>query len=568
MNDKRAVLLSRTGRSSLLSSAALLALILALLMGLPVHAGAQTAAHFSYAEFTLGGGFIDPHGVAVDGSGNVFVADFDTVKEIPPGCVTSSCVQTLGGGFEQISSVAVDESDNVFVGDFGGVGLSAVKEIPPGCVTSGCVKTLVGGFGNPTGVAVDESGNVFVSDDFNIAVYRIPPGCTTFSCVKTLGGGFQNPFGVAVDGSGNVFVADYAIIQEGEVVAAGAVKEIPPGCSTSSCVKTLGVGIQQPYGVAVDGSGNLFVADSSVPDIESTVYEIPPGCTTYSCIHTTWSSYSLTPGTLAVDRNGNVFFTINQNNSVLKLEIASVDLGVVAIRRTSPTIPLTFTFDGGGTIGGPAVLTQGASGLDFANAGTGTCTTNGTTYTYSAGDTCTLDVTFTPRFAGLRNGAVLLTNSGGNTIATGYVHGIGSGPQVSFLPGSLSTSGIDFSFPAGVAVDGSGNVFVADFNNNAVKEILAAGGYTTVKTLAAANGNFFHPYGVAVDGSGNVFVADTWNSAVKEILAAGGYTTVNTLAGANGNFFYPHGVAVDGNGNVFVADTDYNAVKEILAAGG
>ena len=78
-----------------------------------------------------------------------------------------------------------------------------------------------------------------------------------------------------------------------------------------------------------------------------------------------------------------------------------------------------------------------------------------------------------------------------------------------------------------MAVDGSGNVFVADTGNNAVKEILAAGGYTTVNTL----GSGFNrgPDGVAVDGSGNVFVADSGNSAVKEILAAGGYTTVKTL---------------------------------------
>jgi hypothetical protein len=96
-----------------------------------------------------------------------------------------------------------------------------------------------------------------------------------------------------------------------------------------------------------------------------------------------------------------------------------------------------------------------------------------------------------------------------------------------------------------------------------VKEILAAGGYTTVNTLAVANGNFNDPSGVAVDGSGNVFVADYGNNAVKEILAVGGYTTVNTLAVANGNFNGPNGVAVDGSGNLFVADYGNNAVKEI-----
>ena len=78
----------------------------------------------------------------------------------------------------------------------------------------------------------------------------------------------------------------------------------------------------------------------------------------------------------------------------------------------------------------------------------------------------------------------------------------------------MNTLGSGFSYPCGVAVDGSGNVFVADTDNNAVKEILAAGGYTTVKTLGSG---FSDPTGVAVDGSGNVFVADTCNNAVKKL---------------------------------------------------
>ena len=122
---------------------------------------------------------------------------------------------------------------------------------------------------------------------------------------------------------------------------------------------------------------------------------------------------------------------------------------------------------------------------------------------------------------------------------------------------TVNTLGSGFSGPDGVAVDGSGNVFVADTGNNAVKEILAAGGYTTVNTLGSG---FNQPFGVAVDGNGNVFVADTINSAVKEILAAGGYTTVHTLGSG---FSGPFGVAVDGSGNVFVADTNNNAVKKL-----
>jgi len=125
---------------------------------------------------------------------------------------------------------------------------------------------------------------------------------------------------------------------------------------------------------------------------------------------------------------------------------------------------------------------------------------------------------------------------------------------------TVITLGSGFTNPNGVAVDATGNVFVSDLGNNAVKEILAAGGYTTINSLGS---NFSGPACVAVDANGNVFVADSGNNAVKEILAAGGYITVNTLSSS---FNSPVGVAVDANGNVFVADD--TTVKEMLATSG
>jgi hypothetical protein len=109
-----------------------------------------------------------------------------------------------------------------------------------------------------------------------------------------------------------------------------------------------------------------------------------------------------------------------------------------------------------------------------------------------------------------------------------------------------------------VAVDGSGNVFVAEFADpGSVYEILAAGGYTTVKTLVVGG---FVASGLAVDASGNVFLGDGVDYTVKEIMAAGGYTTVKTLGSG---FNTPVGAAVDGSGNVFVADYGDSRVVEL-----
>src|ERR1700733_9776325 len=80
---------------------------------------------------------------------------------------------------------------------------------------------------------------------------------------------------------------------------------------------------------------------------------------------------------------------------------------------------------------------------------------------------------------------------------------LGGTAQTASFSATQRTLGSGFDSPSDVAVDFSGNLFVADSRNNAVKEILAAGGYTTVNTLAAANGNFSGPSGVAVDGHGN-----------------------------------------------------------------
>jgi hypothetical protein len=165
-----------------------------------------------------------------------------------------------------------------------------------------------------------------------------------------------------------------------------------------------------------------------------------------------------------------------------------------------------FTFEGSGNIGAPLVLTQGAAGLDFTDAGTGSCTTNGASHTYSAGSVCTVNVQFKPTHPGPRLGAVELTTTGGTPIGTAYASGVGKSPQVVFSSNNMqSTLGGGFAIPTGVAEDGSGNVFVADYGNTAVKQIPASCvSDTCVKTVG---GGFKGPMGVAVDGSGNIFVA-------------------------------------------------------------
>jgi streptogramin lyase len=109
-----------------------------------------------------------------------------------------------------------------------------------------------------------------------------------------------------------------------------------------------------------------------------------------------------------------------------------------------------------------------------------------------------------------------------------------------------------FNAPEGLALDASGNIFVADLGNDSVSEIPAAGGYTAVKTL---NNNITSPQSLAIDAAGNLFVI-TLPGYLKEIVAAGGYKVVNVLAEYDSGKYddaYLSSVAVDGTGNVFAS---------------
>jgi sugar lactone lactonase YvrE len=146
------------------------------------------------------------------------------------------------------------------------------------------------------------------------------------------------------------------------------------------------------------------------------------------------------------------------------------------------------------------------------------------------------------------------------------------------------------SYPHGVAVDGSGNIFIADTNNNRVREIVKATG--TIITVAGTGTRGFSgdggpataawlngPYGVAVDSSGNLFIGDSNNQRVREVVAATG--NIITIAGTgiygmsgdggpatSAQLFDPSGVAVDASGNLFIGDYGNERIRELVAATG
>jgi serine/threonine protein kinase/sugar lactone lactonase YvrE len=165
--------------------------------------------------------------------------------------------------------------------------------------------------------------------------------------------------------------------------------------------------------------------------------------------------------------------------------------------------------------------------------------------------------------------------------------------SVTTLAGQVGTSGYadgtgnqaQFQLPNNVAVDKAGNVYVADTANDTVRKITPDGIVSTLAGLARSHGSadgtgsnarFWAPFGVAVDGYGNVYVADTVNNTIRKITPDGVVRTLagfagrpgsNDGVGVNARFRNPWGVAVDNTGNVFVADMSNNTIRKITPAG-
>lgn len=539
----------------------------------------ETPSGGSYTQTPIGTGWTAPSGVAIDGGGNIYVSDQGSsvyggqqvpaaiYKEVSSqGSYSQSMVAT---GWVVPRGIALDARGNLYVPDqtrgvfkldltdtpvlgFANAAQGTTSSDSPKTATISNIGTASLGFtslaypvdfpeapGIPTdctlSTALPASANCTLSIQFlpltalgsNSSLALNESVSMTTNSLNT-----TTPEGIAVSGT--------------EVLGTGAVT-----LSVSSNPTALGTPLTftvtasgRSGGPATTGTVTIYNGSTSMAGPLS----LNNGVATY-----TTSALSIGTYSVSASYSGDANYLASNSNALAESIVAppgasgfgNTSIPNQNVGSASGVIPLTITFSTSETLGSISVLTAGAPNLDFLNAGGGTCSI-GTAYT--ANTSCTVNITFTPRYSGTRNGAVVLYDNNGNVIATGYLKGTGIGPQVSFLPGTLSSIGSGFSYPQGTAVDEAGNVYIADAGNAVVyKEIVSNGTYTQ-STLGSG---FSQPYAVAVDGAGNVYVADAQNHAVyEEIPGTGTYSQIVVGSG----FITPMGVAVDAVGDIYIAD--------------
>ncbi|MEQ5838511.1 NHL repeat-containing protein [Paraburkholderia acidicola] len=295
-----------------------------------------------------------------------------------------------------------------------------------------------------------------------------------------------------------------------------------------------------PAAVTADATGNVYVADSN----NNTIRKITPagvvttlaGSATAGSTNGTGAAASFNgPFGVAVDASGNVYVTDSNNNEIRKITPAGV------------------------------VTTLAGSGAAGSADGTGAAAS------FSNPNGVAVDA----------SGNVYVADSGNNKIRKITQAGVVTTLAGAGAAGSADGSGAaaSFSFPGGVALDGAGNLYVADTSNNEIRKITPAGVVTTLAGSAASGStdstgsaaSFNGPFGVSVDASSNIYVADSNNNVIRKITPAGVVTTLagSTKSGsANGiggavSFNDPLGVAVDTSGNLYAADIANNEIRKL-----
>ncbi len=483
---------------------------------LTIVAGNGTVGHSGDGGPATSASFIGPVAVAADGNGNVFVLDGGFAPEIPAGV----CVVRKVGGDGTISTFAGSAGCG-----FGGDGGPATQAF----------------INRPQGISVDSIGNLYIADTGNNRIRKVTPQgiistvagngqcCYTGDGVQATSTAINDPYGVAVDQNGVLYIADTFNDRVRRVGTDGLITTIAGGngrgYSGDGGPATASM-LNWPAGVALDGGGNIYIADmfnhrarKITPDgIIRTI--AGTGTTNFTGDQGPSSLATLnTPTGIAVDIAGNIYIADSQNFRVRRIDAS----GTITTYAGNGD----YGFGGDGGQARAAVLNHPFSVL---------ADVSGNVYISDTGNN---------RVREIAPNGVITTVAGGSA---GGFDGDG-GPATRALLKS----------PAGLALDGDGNLYIADSGNARVRKIDRNG---TISTFAGngaspANGigdggpardaSFNYVGDVAFDAAGNLYIADALAGRIRKVSQGGTITTIAT------GLLFPTGVAVDAAGNVYAS---------------
>jgi sugar lactone lactonase YvrE len=479
-----------------------------------------------------------PWGLAVDSVGNIYISDIanNRVRKVSTGIITT----IVGNGSWGYSGdngsasdaqlngplgISLDASDNLFVVDEGN---NVIRK-----VSSGIISTIAGnGTGGysaysgpaistpinwPQGVAIDGNENIYISDSASGSglIQEVTASNNILSTVAGVVPGYGGdggpateaflsyPTGIAFDGVGNIFIADQSDNQ---------IRKVATGSGIITTINTNNT-LYRPQSVVVDSTGNLYILDNwgevGVVPATTGVYTQPSILSNF-----------LYPVGIAVDASNNVYVTDQQAATLSVYNPATGSLSVLVNASQNGL----YTGDGG-----PAM----SAGLDYPGAVA--VDSNGNVYL-------------------VNDSNVLVIYSSGKIPniqypMPGYIYTVaGNGTYGYSGDGGLATSA-SLESPQGLAVDAAGNLYISDNGNNAVRKVSISTGIIT--TIAGSGPGGFggdggsstsalldNPQGIALDPSGNLFIADADNNVIRRVGPQGilsfGQQAVNTTSTSQG----------------------------------
>lgn len=587
-----------------------------------------------------------PAAIAIDAAGNVYAGDLyservikvDTTGTVTIVAGTASRGYTVADGIPAIdanlaypSGVAVDGAGDIFIADST---FCRIRKVSP---QTGIISTVAGtgncwysGDGGPAtsaslnrpfGVAVDGFGDIIIADTNDCLVREVS---ASTGVISTLAGtvpdttgalhcgysgdggsaagaklGFAN--GLAVDPAGNVIIADTTNCAVRKIsISTGVISTV---AGTGICGysgnggSAIDAQLSQLYGVAVDRSGNLLIADTtncvvrkvsaSTGDITTVGGNYSLGCG-YSGDGSAANASQLgQPDGVAVDSSGDIFIADCNNSAIREVSASTGDISTFA------GVVLPNPYDVGQMVGLPGYSGDGYSATDaelgFLN-----------------------DTTYGAGLATDANGDIFIADTDNNVVrevsaSTGIITTVAGDGIIGYSGDGGPATSAELFYPRDVAVDRSGNIFIVDSGNCVIRKVAAATGIitTVAGTPPDSAGNYYCGFsgdggpatsaqlypiflltpagGVAVDNADDIFVADTGNAVIREVSAATGIITTVAgipcedfcaVGGGDGGpataatMYDPFGVAVDGSGNIFIADTYDYAIREVMAVNG